>query len=131
MSRECDLQEIARLENHSFPAALCQNGKLHICQKSQLDVILETHAIIPDTEPAIIINGSAMINTLTPRSAKTFEDFAAMEVLPTLQLYSAKYKRPDIIVNVYQVSSLKAERRSSGRQGTRRRVVSKANLPPN
>lgn len=62
-----------RHENQSFPAALSENGKLHTCQRSQLAVILGAHTTIPDTEPdadAIIIKGSAMVNTLTPRNAK-------------------------------------------------------------
>ena len=99
-NRKCDLQEFFRHENQSFPAALSENGKLSTCQKSQLAAICETHATILDTEPdtdVIIIDGSAMINTLKLWHAKTFEEYAAMEVLPTLQLYSANYQRTDIV----------------------------------
>ena len=35
-SRECDLYDLFRHENHPFPAALSDGGKLHTCQKFQL-----------------------------------------------------------------------------------------------
>jgi len=86
---------------------------LHTCQKSQPAAILETHATIIDTEPdADAIDGSTMINTLTPRNAN-----AAMEVLLTLQLYPAMYQITDTVFDVYQASSLKPETRSSQRWG--------------
>ena len=72
-----------------------------------------------------------MINTLTPRNAKTFEEYAAIEVLPIKQLYSAKYQRTDIVFDVDQASSLKAETRSSRGQGAIRTVTGKGKLPAN
>jgi hypothetical protein len=45
-----------------------------MCQKSQLVEILEALVEIPDREPkgdAIIIDGSALINALPPRTSKT------------------------------------------------------------
>ena len=50
-SRECDLYDFFRHENHPFPAALSDGGKLHACQKSQLAAVLESHATLPDNEP--------------------------------------------------------------------------------
>ena len=38
-SRECDLYDFFRQENHPFPAALSDGGKLHTCQKSQLAAV--------------------------------------------------------------------------------------------
>ena len=111
-SRECDLQEFFQHENQSFPAALSDSGQLHTCQKSQLAVILEAHVTLPDTEPeadVIIIDGSALVNSLPPRTSKTFEEYAVLDVVPTVLAYSSKYKRTDIGFDVYQPLNLKAE----------------------
>ena len=110
-SRECDLQEFFRHENQSFPAALSDGSKLHACQKSQLGTILENHIIVSDTEPVadtIICDGSALVNTLPPRTAQVFEDYALLDVLRTILAYSSNYDRRDIVFDVYRQSSLKA-----------------------
>ncbi|KAJ8333969.1 hypothetical protein SKAU_G00412880 [Synaphobranchus kaupii] len=133
-NRECDLNEFFRHENHPFPAALSDGGKLHTCQKSQLAAILETLVKIPDMGPeadCIIIDGSALVNSLPPRTSKTFEDYAALDVLPTIQAYSTKYKRTDIVFDVYRPSSLKSETRSKRGRGVRRRVMSTSKVPSN
>eukprot|EP00745_Piridium_sociabile_P026562 TRINITY_DN4240_c0_g2_i9.p1 TRINITY_DN4240_c0_g2~~TRINITY_DN4240_c0_g2_i9.p1 ORF type:complete len:1084 (-),score=281.98 TRINITY_DN4240_c0_g2_i9:490-3741(-) len=133
-SRECDLKEFFRHENQSFPAALSDAGKLHTCQKSHLTTILETHVTSPETEPeadTIIIDGSALVNSLPPRSSKTFEDYAVLDVLPTIQTHSTKYKRTDIVFDVYRPSSLKAETRAKRGRGVRRRVTSNGKIPSN
>lgn len=89
---------------------------------------------LADVEPkgdAIIIDGSALVNTLTPRSSKTFEDYAMLDVLPKVLTYSTKYKRTDIVFDVYQSSSLKAETRSKRGHGVKRRVTNKGKVPSN
>ena len=90
-SRECDLYDFFRHENHPFPAALGDGRKLHTCQKSQLVAVLERHITLPDNEPqadVIIIDGSALVNSLPPRSSKTFEEYATLDVIPTIREYS-------------------------------------------
>ena len=47
-SRYCNLFDFFRHENHPFPAALSDGGKLHTCQKSQLAAVLENHVTLPD-----------------------------------------------------------------------------------
>ena len=47
----------------------CDGGRLHVCQKSQLAAILGGKVTLPDAEPmtdVIIIDGSALVNVLTP-----------------------------------------------------------------
>ena len=133
-SRECDLTVFFQHENQSFPAALSDGGKLHTCQKSQLTTILESHVTILDTEPevdTIIIDGSALVNSLPPRNSRTFEEYAVLDVRPTIQGYLTKYRRTDIVFDVYQPSSLKAEARSKRGRGVRRRVTDKGKVPSN
>ena len=60
-----------------------------------------------------------------------FEDYAANDVLPTVQAYFIKYKRRDIVFGIYLTSSLKFETRSKRGRGVRRRVTSKGKLPTN
>ena len=53
-----------------------------------------------DIEPeadAIIVNGAALLNTLHACTTKTFEEYAALDVLPTIRVYSSKYNRTDIV----------------------------------
>lgn len=79
----------------------------------------------------IIIDGSALVNSLPPQTSKTFEDYAALDVLPTIQAYSAKYKRTDIVFDVYHPLNLKSEIRSKQGRGVRRRVTSTSKVPSN
>ena len=133
-SRECDLKEFFRHENQSHPAALSDGGKLHTCQKSHLTSILQNLVTTPETEPdadTIIIDGAALVHSLPPRNSKTFEEYAMFDVLPTIQAYSTKYNRTDIVFDVYHQSSLKAETRSKRGRGVRRRVTKEGKIPSN
>ncbi|RXN30245.1 Venom prothrombin activator pseutarin-C non-catalytic subunit [Labeo rohita] len=88
----------------------------------------------PDKQPecgAIIIDGSSLVYSLSPKTSKTFEEYAVQDVVPKIQAYSSKYERTDIIFDVYWTSSLKAETRSNRGKGGRRRVTDKTKLPPN
>ena len=91
--------------------------------------------MIPDTEPeadAIIIDGSALVNSMRPSTSKIFDDYARVKVLPTtIQDFSAKYKRTDIVFDVYLPSSLKSEMRSKRGKGVRRRVAGGNKIPKN
>ena len=78
-SRECDLQEFFKHGNQSFPVSISDGGKLMSCQKSKLVPILESKSTLPDILPSvqvIIIDGSAMVNARSPRTSKTFKEYA-------------------------------------------------------
>ena len=67
-----------------------------MCQKSQLTEILQALVTLPDSEPegdTIIIDGSALINSLPPRSPKTFADYAKEDILPKVESFGTKFKR--------------------------------------
>ena len=125
-NRHCDLQEFFKHETQSYPASLSDSGKLHTCQKSQLVEIIEAQVNIPDREPkvdAIIIDGSALINALPPRTSKIFYDYAKEDIIPKVEYYGARYERVDVVFDVYNKSSLKSDTRSKRGQGIRRRVI--------
>ena len=133
-NRHCDLQEFFKHENQSYPASLSASGKLHTSQKSQLVEIIEAQVNIPDREPkgdAIIIDGSALINALPPRTSKTFYDYAKEDIIPKVEYYGARYERVDVVFDVYKKSSLKSEMRSKRGQGIRRRVTGTSKTPGN
>ena len=120
------MKEFFGHENHSHPAALSDGGKLHTCQKSHLTSIFETLIATSETETdadTIIIDGTALVHSLPPRISKTFEEYAMFDVLRRIQTYSTKYKRTDIVFDVYHQSSLKAETRSKRGRGVRHRVT--------
>ena len=133
-SRECDLQDFFQHENQPYPASLSDGGNLYSCQKSQLATILEDEATLAETEPkidAIIVDGSAFVNSMQPRIAKTFEEYATLEIVPKIESYSSKYQRTDFVFDVYKADSLKAETRSRRGYGARRRVTDKGKVPQN
>ena len=91
MHRQCDLHEFFQHENESAPASLSGSGRLHTCHKSQLVETLESNTLVPNTEPeadAIIIDGSALVNSQPPRRSKTFDDYANEDILPRVRSYS-------------------------------------------
>ena len=80
---------------------------------------------------AIIIDGSALVNSQPPGRSKTFDDNSNEDILPRVRSYSTKYQRIDIVFDVYKESSLKVEARSKRGKGIRRRVTSTRKTPRN
>ena len=131
-TRDCDLNEFFQHENQTFPASLSNNGQLHACQKSQLVDILTAEVVLPEAEPeadAIIIDGSAFVNSVPPQTTKSFHEYAQVDVIPKIQRLSSKYSRTDIVFDIYKKSSLKAGTRKKRGKGIRRRVK-KCNKTP-
>lgn len=107
---------------------------LHTYQKSQLATILEAQFTIPNIEPeadTIIIDGYALVNTLPPCTAKTFEEYATLNVFPSIQIYSSKYKQTAIVFDVYRHSSLRNETSSKKGPDVRQRLIPKGKIPYN
>ena len=133
-NRQCDLQEFFKHENQSFPASLSNKGKLHTCTKSDLVDVLQAKVTLPETKPesdVLIVDGSALVNTVAPRTPKSFEEYARTDILPKVEYYSMTHKRTDIIFDVYHQSSLKAEARCKRGKAIRRRVTATSKTPSN
>lgn len=133
-NRECDLQEFFRHENQSTPASLSDNGKIHTTQKSQLAEILQKQVIMPEKQPdanCIIIDGSAFVNAVSPKSPKTFDAYVQEDIIPKIESYGTKYGRVDVVFDVYKKDSLKAETRRNRGRSIRRRVTSNSKTPKN
>ena len=133
-TRECDLQEFLQHENQSTPAARSDYRQLHSCQKSQLMEIFENGVTQPESVPVadtIIIDGSALVNALPPRTSKTFNEYAREDVVKQIEVYGTKYQRVDVVFDVYQPNSLKSETRSKRGKGMRRKVKGSVEAPTN
>ena len=93
----------------SLPASLSIKGKLHTCMKSDLVDVLQAKVTLPGTKPesdVLILDGAALVNTVAPRTPKTFEEYAREDILPKVEYYSTKHKRTD---NLLCVSSVQPE----------------------
>jgi hypothetical protein len=71
------------------------------------------------------VNGSA------PARSKTFDEYVTEKIISKVKFYSSKYKRTDIVFDVYRQPSLKAETRSKRGNSVRRRVSANNKIPSN
>ena len=91
-------------------------GKLHSCRKSQLVSILEADTKLEAS--AIIVDGAALINTMPPHATKILKEYETKDVIPTVEAFTAIYRRTYIVFDVFSPTCLKAETRSKHGQGT-------------
>jgi hypothetical protein len=101
-------------------------------QKSRYLVGFETSVGTVPSCAASILDGSAMIYILAPRTSRTFDEYSATEVIPKIQATASKYDRNDIIIvfDVYYVaSSLKTETGTRRGRGSRYRVTDSTKAP--
>ena len=68
---------------------------------------------------------------MSPKTSKTFEEYAVEDVFLNIQTHASKYERTENVFYVYWTSSLTTETRSSRDEADRCRVTSKTKLPPN
>ena len=74
-----NLDDFFEHENHAYPPALSQNGKLRLGTKSDLvrcleDLVASQEDATNPNVQVIILDGSVIVNMLRPASAKTFSD---------------------------------------------------------
>ena len=73
------------------------------------------------------------MDSLPPWISKTFEEYAMLDVLSTIQSNSAKYKWTDVVFDIYRrcVWYLKAETRFTRGRAVRRTVIRDIKIPSN
>ena len=64
-----------------------------------------------------------MLNSLPPSTSTTFDEYARVTIIPHVQALTDKYKRTDIVFDVYLPSSLKSETRQKRGTGAWIRVA--------
>ena len=90
--------------------------------------------LIPVSVPEVdakVLDGAAVVQMLSPKLTKTFEEYVDNIFLPYILRTLESASRVDIVFDVYSSDSLKASTRESRGCGVRRRVLPSALLPRN
>ena len=99
-TRDGDLDNFFKHENHAYPPSWSQLGKLWCGTKADLTDCLEKLCTSKGEAPVIdviILDGAAIINMLKPVGAKTFQGYAMLVFLPYIKAQLARVTRVDII----------------------------------
>ena len=108
-TRDGDLDNFFKHENHAYAPSLSQLGKLRLGTKSDLVEWLEKLCTSCGEAPpvdVIILVGAAIINLLKPIGVKTFQEYSTLVFLP----YVKSLLRNVIIWDVYLEGSPLHER---------------------
>lgn len=112
-SRDGDLDEFFRHENHPYPPALSNLGALRFGSKSDLlSCVCSDAQSMPDLSDivadAMIVDGAVAVQMLKPGCAKTFDEYRAKIFCPFLQSLLHKVNRVDVVFDTYVADSLRA-----------------------
>lgn len=125
-SREGKLADFFAHENQNAPPSLSQGGALRSGKKSDIVKCLTADQMTtPPTLPstgAVILDGSAVIHMLQPKTAKTFRNYASEIFRPFIENILKNTRRVDTVFDVYKEGSLKASTRERRGTGKRRRI---------
>ncbi|XP_041375818.1 uncharacterized protein LOC121388518 [Gigantopelta aegis] len=133
-SPECTLVEFFRHENQACPPSLSNNGGIRISTNSDLVICLEDISNAAPTAPSstcIILDGTVIVQLLSPATAKTFDDYAKHIFIPYICTKFETVSRLDLVWDRYITDSLKGSARTKRGKGIRRCVVAAAAIPGN
>jgi len=133
-SREGNMPEFFKHENHPWPLALAQAGRMREGQKSDLVKCMEKVSRATEVAPqvdATIIDGAVVVQMMSPGTARTFKEYAVNVFMPYIMRQLQTVKRVDVVWDVYRQDSLKTTTREKRGSGTRRRVTSPSQIPRN
>lgn len=120
--------------HENFPPSISDAGELRFGTKSDLMGCLESlcdSSYETPTVSAVIVDGAAIVHSLKPSAAKTFQEYACNIFLPHVCKLSMFATRIDIVWDEYVPNSLKAAARSTRGSGNRKRVLSDVVIPKN
>ena len=88
-SRESDLSELFAHENHVYPPALSMYGKLRQTTKSDILKIFDKQTITEIERPsqisAVLLDGAAIVNIVSPLQSKNFKGYTDNEMASYLR----------------------------------------------
>ena len=121
--REGDLDSFFSHENHSYPIAISEYGKLRKCSAKSdflkcLDNLVEVYYESPNVDVKIV-DGAAFVNMNPPRSSNTFGEYCDNELRQKIIAMSRNLCRLDLVFDTYLHDSLKAQTRESRGTGVR------------
>ncbi len=132
-TRNGDLSEFFPHENHSYPPAISENGKIRKTNKSDFLSCLQAHGNAKEESPkgltAKIIDGAAIVQMTTSKNVKTYGEYS-LEVFRQQILKSFTEDsicRLGVIFDRYVEPSLKSEARE--RRGRGIRIAVKRTTP--
>ena len=135
-ARETDLEQFFAHENQPEPPSLSSLGRIRLGKKSDLLDCIEkvSSSVSGDMYPEItahVIDGVAIVNMRKPKIAKTFGEYAEINLLPYFISKLEHVSRLDIVWDQYLPKSLKEHARKVRGEGTRRRVLESTTIPRN
>nr|KAG5708605.1 hypothetical protein BaRGS_033026 [Batillaria attramentaria] len=95
------------------------------------DAVLVPVSICSPDVDAKVLDGAAIVQMLSPKFAKNFQQYVDLIFLPYIQRQFETTSRVDIVWDVYKADSLKASARERRGCGFKRMVVPSAQLPGN
>ena len=114
------LQQFLKHKTTAYPVAVCSNGSLKSTSKSALLSLIEGYGLYQTNGSCdvYVIDGPALLQTVKPKgNINTFDEYLYEVVVPYIFNKASRYKRIDIVLNVYRKPSIKAvmrERQESG-----------------
>jgi hypothetical protein len=135
-SRDGDLEEFFKHENHPYPPSLSNHGALRLGSKSDLLACIgcETSCTAELSNPeadVVVCDGAVVVQMLQPGCARTFDEYKAVIFFPYLQQLLRAVKRLDVVFDTYVTDSLKLTCRDKRGSGIRTRVSENTKMPKN
>ena len=133
-TRDGDLENFFKHENHSYPPSLSQFGDLRLGTKADIAACLEEFGESVRDRPAVdvlVLDGAAIVCMLKPTGSMTFKQYADSVFLPYLKSLLKDVLRMDVVWDVYTDDSLKCSTREKRGKGIRRRVGPTNTVPGN
>ena len=99
-TREGDLDEFFAHENQAAPPSLSLGGKLRIGTKADLLQCLSIEGPVPLDTPvvdALFIDGAAVVQMLSPGTARTFQEYANNVFVPYVSSQLQKTSHLDFV----------------------------------
>ena len=124
-SRNGDLADFFAHENHAYPPAISEYGKLRKGNKADFLACLERHESSDVDEPtgvtAKIIDGAAMVQFSKPNQVKTFGEYSKEVFRKAVfrEFSTNGMQRVDVVFDRYISGSLKSETREGRGSGIR------------
>ena len=127
-----DISNVFAHESSEYPPSLAKKGEMHHGTKSDILSCFPTFSYNnPAASTAAVIDGPVAVCIKKPGASVTFEDYADHVFIPYILSWLVKHESVDVVWDVYDSNSLKAELRRQRGSGIRRCVTLGTKIPGN
>ena len=119
-TRDGNLHDFFWHENQAWPPSLSTAGKLHLCSKRDILFCLEdrTNTNLETTlVTAVVRDGADIVQLLKPEQAKTFNEYADKDFIPSLLSQLRNGTRLDLVWDRCIADNLKGAARAKHGKG--------------